>query len=345
VLAAGLLLCSAAFLLLGFVGPDLFTIAAHCASFGEGLVRPALWASALVAFARPHEAGRLALCFAMWGAMNVASLLSTTLGSQTYGAGVEFTGIAAAALSTLAAGLAVLLLIGAVTLRGAPEERATEPTLHWNRGVFLAAAALLVLLLGPWTGLMAIFGPLGAAFYDAPPSPVATPVWLALNPGVVVWATALLAATFVLLAMSRRNVSGVRILGIGLVVCALGVGIVSVEAARASAAPLLLGVGLMSVGEAIAGPALLARLGGDLHWRAVTGVVAIFFGGGVVLHLAAGAYREHVAEAPSSFATPVAGAVSALVVGLALVVFAGPLQRRLYQPDVPADGARPAVPI
>ncbi|MCP4872743.1 MAG: hypothetical protein GY898_28970 [Proteobacteria bacterium] len=329
------------------VGPsDVYVAAAHAVGFGAGVTRPAVFAAVIVVFARPHEALRLASCCALWGAMNLAGFLAflpRAFGS--YGPTGDWVFGTAAALCGAGAGLSVLLVLGTLAAAPTQEQRAAEPTAHWDRPVFVAACALLAAAAVPWGATMSIYSPLWGSLMVTTPAPLSFEHWMSVNPAFVVWGTWLAAAVFALTALLGKNLNGVRVVGVGMLLLAFGAMAVSFEAVRGNGVVLLGAIALLSMGEVLAGAGLLARIGGGLHWRAVTGVLALWMVAISLVRLSIDTWFHPAAADGFSFRVPQVGAAVAVVLGLALLVLGGRIRRALYLPDRPDEGARSALPI
>ena len=212
---------------------------------GWGLLRPALWASAIVAFARPHEAARNGLLVLMWGSMNLAGLIvGVSVGPfLSLASDVRPIYVVTAAGQGLAALLAAALgVLWLATRRPTPAGSEPDPTQVWHTPTALAALGLLVLLAPAWTAVMAVWEPLSTTFTESPVG-MTSEAWFNTNPIVVIWMAAVLAAIFLRLVITRRNLPTLLVAGPGLVLLGLGVGLLSVDAARATVVGLGCGVG------------------------------------------------------------------------------------------------------
>ncbi len=337
---------TAAITLLVVAPPSTFaTPAIGLLSISEGMVRPALWAAAVVAFARPHEASRLGLVLLMWVSMNLAGIAARVGFDQfmPLRGSPAFAWVSLVA-ALLAAVLSLLLLMSVLASRPAASTREREPTLRWDPGVFAVTGLWVLLLLGPWAAITTAYGALDDSLRILSPAPLAYEGWSYVNPSLVIWLGGMAAAGAVLLAMSRRNVSSGRLIGVGLILIAAGLGACCFEGVRREGLLLGAAMAVWAAGEVLVGPVLISRIGADLHWRAVTPMIALFLGGEVVLHRWWAPFG--VERLPSEAFLPGGfGAAAGAVLGVLLLIGGGWLQRRLYTPDVPAAGARPAVPI
>ena len=307
------------------------------ASFFYGMARPTMWACAIIPFARPHEAARNGLLLALWAMANAGALASQFGAWEVYyETGTEFTFGFAATLAGFAACLAAFLGLGFVLTR-AREPDPEEPTAQWNWPL-IGVAALLSVLVIAYQDVYTWF-PRAVELFEALPQP--DEWWFALNPVVVLWAGLMGAAAFLVLALMRKNVAGVRLLGIGLIVWGIGAGVLAGVEGTVGVATAII---VLSLGEILVGPLLLSRLGGDLHWRVTTAALALFMGTGTVLSWVIDLGQEHLEVGLVDHAYVPFGLLGAAA-GAVLVVVGGRLQERLYSPDVPEAGARSALPL
>lgn len=311
---------------------------------GSGIARPALWAAAVLPFGRPHEAGRNGLLALMWASMNVAAFCAPWISDRLTWVGNGDAGFVFAAVmsGTCAALAAPLCLLWLTTRTAAPGDGEPEPAYRLDWPVLGVACATIVLVAVPWGGLMSVWGPLSRHVYSAAPGSFGPEIWMGVNPVLVIWAAGLLAAVFLLLSLTRRNVPTLLLAGPGLVLLAVGVGMLSFEPVRTSVAGLGCGLVVMTLGEALAGPLLISRVVGDLHFRVVGMVMALWLVLTDVLRIlgnADGPAQQLLESYP--FAIAGGSAVLAVPLGIALAAVAIPLHRRLYLPDRPEERPHP----
>ncbi len=342
VLLLGLVLSCAAWSVAPLVGPDTYPVVLCVAMVGSSFVRPALWATLLLPLARPRESGRLGACLLLYGAANVGAAVGPRVaGTLQFEVGVDAVFAAGAALT----GLALLVAIGLVFawMSTADEERAAGPgpSSRFEPRVLATIAVLGLLLVLPWAGSMTGFQAVFRAIRDLPFVGNAPSLWREANPALIVFVTALLSSTCLLAAMFRRTVPALLLAGPGMVVLGIGVILMAFEPVRLSPWTFGGAFALMTLGE-LAGPALLSRLGGDVHWRLTTLVVALWTAPTAFAYTTTAtlANRELL---PDPFLFPVPFAALLIPLGLVVTVAAIPLQRRIFDPPGsardPAPGA------
>jgi dipeptide/tripeptide permease len=165
---------------------------------------------------------------------------------------------------------------------------------------------------------------------------------MAANPVIVIFVGLLVASILLVLALLEKNVPALLLAGAGIVLIAAGVILASIGPVRESFIGFSAAFLLISVGEVVAGPALISRIAGDVHWRLTTLFVALWL---ITSQLGYGlsglVTGSGLAESP--FGLPLAFAVISLPIGLVLLAVAVPLQRRLFDPKPsagqPAPGA------
>ncbi len=356
VLAGGLFLVALSWFLVPVVGPAWMDAARNGAALGYGVIAPCLWAAAVLPFPRPYEAARNAMVIGLWALAGGTAIAGPVLWEMllNQGGGVLAYG-SAATLAGVAASLAALLWAGWFLTRD-PDADAEAVTERLDLPVVATAAALGVVVVLPYSAAMTwfdaaapMFSGIGGSYSSATGYVFGVPVylptlfsgawWELVNPAFVGWFGLLVSACFVVLATARRNVPALRVAGLGLAILSLGVTLLDPNRAPEQ---LVAVFALLALGEVLVGPLLLSRIGGDHHWRATTAVVGAWMAARITTAAGLTWLRDNV---PAASDLHLWGALAGAAVGLVLIAAAGPLQRRLYVPDVPTEEAAPAVAI
>ena len=339
-IALGLLFAATGYAMVPMFDPSGVEVPLYLTVVGTALFRPAIWAALLIPLARPRESGRIGACILLYGVSNAgavaaspgASWLMSQFGSET--------------VYTVAAALAGLGFLGSLAVAGgwvgtAAEEAAAPPgpsrRLEWP--VVLAVAGLGVVLFIPWAGLMTGFEAVYSTLWELDFVAGHESIWTAMNPAIVIFLALLLASIFLMLTMLEKTVPALLLAGGGMVILAVGLIAVAIGPIRESPWGFGAAFALVSVGEVLAAPALISRIGGDVHWRLTTLFVALWLATSQLGYAASGVLRgSGLMENP--FGLPLAFAIMAIPLGLVLLVVAIPLQRRLFDP--PPSARKPA---
>ena len=323
VLVAGLLFAGVGALLMGALPPELALVGAMTVAFAHGLVRPALYGAAAAPFGRDREHARNALFVGLGMAANVGGFLGppflgTMADTFSYAIGFAAAGV-----------LAVPALSGAFALasrvpRGAQRAGWSPPPLgaaHLGLVLGFAALAALPFVFGSGLGFerrLEIVGQSGGVW-------VLTLVEAAV--AIVVGLGGLVG--LIVLHLRGARVSTLVLIGVGLLGTAASGGLFLVLDSTGPA--LWLAVGLAAMGPVLVGPLLMSRLCGDLPPRSATAVASAW----VLLTSWFSALRPvvHWSVSPS---LAWIGAVSAVVLGIALLVGARRLERVIHPPEVDA---------
>lgn len=325
-IAFGLAMCSLGILMFAFAPPvgtvTLPLLALWLGAVGSGFATSGTWAAAAAAFARPRQGVRDALFFAIYGVVQIGAFLGSLGGSSAMASdlGAVPLFVAAAAVALLGAVVAAGLATSHLAL---PPVDPDDPTERADGRPLLLAIGLVVLVIGPWGGLMATMDEVHAAAFT---SNAAVPrwIWYALNPAVVLMACVVGAVGAVGIAAARLDPPVLIVVGAGLLVCAVG-GAIAALALHAEPSLLIVALLVVSGAEGLILPLLLSRLAGDMHWRAA----ALMVGGWLALSSLVAAVAPTVAGIAEALASHAASplpigllaAVSVCVVG-GLVVMA-----------------------
>ena len=162
--------------------------------------------------------------------------------------------------------------------------------------------------------------------------------WQLANPAIVVFLGLLVASVCLLLALLQKSFPSLLLIGGGMIAVSLGLLLVAFEPMRMN--PWVYGVAfvLVAVGEVLAIPALVSRIGGDVHWRLVTLVLAFWLSLGSLSYAASGLTREWIMD---PFWVPAGFAAIALPLGVILLGAAIPLQMFLFAPRKPKIAPAP----
>jgi dipeptide/tripeptide permease len=194
----------------------------------------------------------------------------------------------------------------------------------------LAAAGLGALLFIPWAGLMTGFQAIYTTLWDLPFVAGNDALWTSLNPGIVIFLALLLSWFLLVLVLFNKTAPALLLVGAGILLIATGLIAIAIEPVRMSAWGFGLAFALISVGEVVAAPALISRIGGDVHWRLTTLFVALWLATSGSGHWVMGLLTGAGVQNP--FGLPLAFAIISVPIALVLLVVAIPLQRRLFDP-------------
>lgn len=335
------------------------------AEFGSGLARIGLWASAAVPLAGRREGVRNGLFLLLWAVMNAGFWVVAPMTDgleQLVGASGGF--LVKAALCAGAAVLTGPLLVGWfrspppraprsrrsdvtdqwVSLGDAAEGRTAPSSNHAVR-VHLLAGALILLCCTPWAAQDHVYSLLRADAVSLGAAPI---VMIRLNHTVVIVFGLMLPAVFWLQARRGRLIPTLAIVGVGMLLVFPATLALLLPATRSSMIGLMVVMLVMTVGELMIGPMLLSRIAGDAHWRLVCVLVGIWLAMTSSMPLAVGqGTMEALWPSVPPAVLPATLVCFGAVVGLALLILAVPLHRRVYAPAAEAAGsaaARAATP-
>ena len=344
VIIAGLLMAGLGIAAMGAATDQLIYAPLILASLGVGLFRPALYGAALIGMGYPREHLRGTLCVLLWASMNVAALLAmplTELARNAFGYTTTFAmqGMLALLAAVIAAGLGAVHLV--YRNKGPAEP---DTTRGFDGRILAVLGGVLVLCAIPWGSYNFAYELFYTGLF------VQQDIWgydqmdwiFNLNPVIVLLTALLLGALLLGLHFTRVQLSSLVFIGLGLMGVGLALGLLSVEPVRQSMPGLLLALGLLSVAEVLAGPLLISRLGGDVHWRLATLVVALWLLVTGFIGQLLGLLRGY---GPNEDFTMIVGfmlAAIALLFGLIIAIAAIPLQRKLLVPvaeEVPQTNA------
>jgi dipeptide/tripeptide permease len=331
-LILGIALSVVGFALLPFMDASLVMVPVVVLALGQGLKRPSLWAAAAQPFGFPRENLRSVSILLSYIGFNLGALVASPLAQAVRdAAGTRVVLFVAAGLMALAAVLAAG--VGAAWLvrrdQVAREQEAPRPA---QGRVLLGAAVLAVLAFLPtlcwqrsWDLQMNVLHGLeGHMSWD---------LFFAINPSVVITVGFLLAAILGGLHVARVRLPAMALVGLGLLLLGLGTAPLLLPGIGATLPALLASAAVLSFGEVLAIPFFTSRLVGDVHGRLAPLLVAVWIaltGGGSQLL----AWLSDSGALP--YLRPVTGWVgvgSGLLCGLALLIAAFLLQRRLYEPQ------------
>jgi dipeptide/tripeptide permease len=330
-LILGIALSVVGFALLPFVDASLVMVPVVMLALGQGLKRPSLWAAAAQPFGYPREHLRSVSILLTYVGFNLGALVASPLAQAVRdAAGTRMVLFIAAGLMALAALLAAG--VGAAWLvrrdQVAREQEAPRPA---QGRVLLGAVVLAVLAFLPtlcwqrsWDLQMNVLDGLeGRVSWD---------LFFAINPSVVITVGLLVAGILAGLHFVRVRLPAMALVGLGLLLLGLGTAPLLLPGIGATLPALLASAAVLSIGEVLAIPLFTSRLVGDVHGRLAPLLIAVW------LALTGGGSRLLAWLADSGalpYLRPVTGWVgvgSGLLCGLALLVAAFLLQRRLYEP-------------
>jgi len=336
VIILGLAMAGLGIAVIGVTPAELIYLPVIFAALGVGMFRPAIYGAAMIGLGYPREHLRGVLCLLLWASMNVGALLCMPVIEVVY----ETLGFTAAfAMEGVLVLLAAVLAcgLGAVHLKFRTAEPTEPDTTRTVNGKLLAVlGGVLVLAAIPWGAYNYAYRLFYSGFYSL------EDIWdyenvewvFRINPPIVLLMALILTAVLLGLHFARVRLSSLLFVGLGLMGTGLALALLSAEPLRQSMGGLLAGLGLLSVVEVFVGPLIVSRLGGDVHWRFASAIIALWL-------VATGLVNELLNILPGSDYTEdvslvfgfLLGAVS-LLFGLVIAVAAIPLQRTLLKPDV-----------
>ena len=343
-ISLGLLLAGAGYAMVPMFDPGSVEVPLYLVVVGTALFRPAVWAAVLIPLCRPRETGRIGACILLYGASNAAALAASPGAAwlrSHFGSETVYTG--ASAVVGLAFLGSLALAAGWLATRGEEAKAAPGPSRTFDVPLLLAAAALGVLLFIPWAGLMSGFQAIYTVLWDLPFVAGNETIWTSLNPAIVIFLALLFSSILLVLVLFEKTVPALLLVGAGLFLIATGLIALAIEPVRMTAWGFGLGLALVSVGEITAAPALLSRIGGDVHWRLTTLFVALWLSTSSLGYWATGALGAVGIQ--SQFGVPLAFAIITVPIALVLLVVAIPLQRRLFAPPPSAGEPGPGAVV
>ncbi len=329
-LALGSLLAVPCLAVLGFPAPWLAGAAGLGVVVGHGLIRPGLMSTA-AATLRDRSNLRTALVALVYTALNLGAVTSSTgAGKLQQALGVRPECLASAGVMAGAA-LGALALVGVVLWTR--QEAATHRARHLPQGpVLLGSLGLAVLVFLPWMGAMQSWE-LAWRVFDITALPLwLEPLWISINPlfcCLTGLSVALLAGG---LHLAGRSVPDLFFVAAGVLLLSLGTMGLLVAGLLGSAWLALGGLALAAVGEATMMSFFISRMLGDLHWRAVAPVLALWLavndGGYALISWIREAWMLDWLPPALGWTGVATGLLSALVLAAAAL----PAQRRLWSP-------------
>lgn len=335
VLVLGLATAFAGVVALGISDTTTFWVALVLMGAGQGLARPGLYATAANAFRYPAEHLRNALFVTCWASFNLGAVLApivTISVQQALGYRTTFHLLGGVMLLAMlvAAGLGIIAFVR--RHRPVPQP---DTGRRFDGNIFGLAVGVAALAIVPWAGYSVVH----ALWIDrlmAAGTPFEISTLFSINPIVVLVLSLLIVPVLLLVHWQRLNVPTLMIAGVGLAVMGLGI-LPMVLAPLDLIVPLFIaGVVVVSVGEILAGPFLMSRLLGDLHWRLTALVAGIWLAGvaGITALVNAVAY----AGIPPLTPSVTAGFVAVVAIGIGLLFAAAAWPLRSF--FVPADAAQ-----
>lgn len=263
-LVVGAALSALGYVILGVAPAQAMVVPFVMLAIGQGLVRPSLFAIVGGELGRRYESWRNALCAVLYVAINVGAMLApvaSTLMSRSGFAPVFFTSAGLMALAAVVAtGLAV------VQRFGPPPDEAPP----W-RGAEIGILMLLLMAMPYLSGLEAV----STAQYSVLERSAGGSLDLSLmtlNPTIVTLASLMFALVLVVFALSKVRAPTIPVLGVGLIVFAVGVAPLLFADGMRSA--VVASIAVTALGEALVGPLLISRASADTNPRFATLVVA-----------------------------------------------------------------------
>jgi len=331
-LLLGLLLAGVGFLGMALPPPAVFVAFLGVGALGHGLITPSVSATVVDAFPRPREALRGAALALVYAAVNggaMAGSMGAPAMSNLWGAVVVF------AVCGLVALLAVPFCVPLFVAPAGPPEN--DPTTRIHVPGLIASVGLLFLLVVPIALRNHAFQ---QHFVTATlhAGGVSSGFWMSINPGTIVAATVPLVLLLALLGFAKLRLPDLLPAGIGLLLSALTTAMLAVPPSVLPAPLAVTAMVLGAVGELLAGVFVVSRIGGDLHWRLSTPLLAAWFAGTYTLAAACQlvAPPDYGGNGVPIWFMVVTAVVLALA-GLVTVLAAIPLHRFVYpDPTMPA---------
>jgi len=331
-LVLGLVLTVPGMALLGAPMPWVAGLAAALLVLGHGLTRPGLMGTAAATLRGRSEHLRTALVALVYAAINIGAILGPACAPavQTQlGYGPLF--MACAALMLVA--LVAAALLGGATLLTCKEVAAKPEPTPGNGKLLLGAAGLGALVFLPWIGMLQSWELAWRIFDASPLPPPFEHLWTMANPLACLFTGVSVATVAGGLHLAKLRAPAPFAMALGLLMLALGQALILVTGTTGSPWPALLGLVVAGMGEAVLMVFLISRMLGDLHWRLVALVMAVWLGlsdaGTQLLSWLGGTLElEWWFEAVGW--TSVGSAVLAALVLAALAI---PAQRKLWTAD------------
>ncbi len=328
-LALGALVALTGMVLLGLPLPATAGLAILLLTLGHGLTMPGVMSSAAAALRGRAENLRTAVVALVYLCLNLGALAGS-LGGGAAHPSLGFQPVFLACAGGLLLALLVAALLGGAVLWTRAEVKAKPEPVPTTGRLLGGAALLMVLVFVPWMGSLQIWELAWKASQAVSMPPWLADHWFDVNPLTCIATATLAALVSCGLHVARVRVPALFPMAAGLLLLALGSVIVLVTG-TASYPALLVGLALNAMGEALLMIFFTSRLLGDLHWRAVTPVYAVWlaavYGGGQLLSWLGGWL-----DLPWwSHATTAIGIGSAVLVAVALAIMAIPARRKLWR--------------
>lgn len=340
VMVLGLASAFAGVVTLGICDTTTVWFALVLAGVGQGLARPGVYASASTAFGYPAEQLRNALFVTCWASFNLGAVLAPIGVRALYTAfGYRTAFHLSGAVMLLAMLLAAALGIVVFARRRQPVPP-PDTARRFDGRLLGLAAGVAALALVPWSGYSVVT----ALQVDRLTSSVASVdlgTLFTINPLIIVGASLLLVPVLLLLHGWKVNVPTLLVVGIGLVLMAIGFVPLLVAPDHLVMPFFIAATAIFSFGELLTGPFLLSRLLGDHHWRLGALVAGIWLA--AVAGISAATHALAYSGMHLSSAKLVGGAVAGMmfVVGILFAAIAYPT-RKYFVPAV--VGTTPAEP-
>jgi hypothetical protein len=329
-LLLGSALAVPALALLGAPLPWLAGVAGVLLVVAHGLLRPGVM-SAAAATLRDQENLRTALIALVYTSLNVAAVVASMgAGKLQLAVGFKPVFVASAALMALAA-LVALVLVGVVlwTRRDAAEN---PPRALPAGPVLLGSAGLAAVVFLPWLGVMQAWE-LSWRIFDVAPLPLwLESLWMSVNPLFCCITGLLVASVAGGLHMAGKRIPTLFPMAAGMLVMVLGLAMVLGAGLMYSAWLGVAGIAVAAVGEAVLMAFFLSRLLGDLHWRAVPAVLAVWMAANDFGSLLMSTLNNSLGFEWMPQALGWTGVAAGLLGVLILAAAALPAQRRLWSP-------------
>ncbi len=330
-LLLGTLIALPAMVMLGVPAPALVGAGMILFLVGHAVSVPGVMASAAAAFRGRAEHLRTTAMALIYVGINLAGFLGpATTGALHPGLGFQTTFLVLVVPTALAV-LVAALLGGATIWTRAEVAAEPEPVPPAGRAV-LGSLGLMALVMVPWLCSLNIYELIYTSvdLYALPP--FLQDHWFEINPLMCVVTGVLIAIAAAVMHLTKLRLPALFIVALGLALMALGQALVLVAAMPASPWLAVGGLALLAVAEATMMVFLTSRMLGDLHWRLVTIIgalwLAITYGGASLL-----AWLGDILQASWwGQAVGWTGVGSALLLALILAVIAVPARRQLWTP-------------
>jgi dipeptide/tripeptide permease len=328
-LVLGLLVALPGMALLGASTPWMVAASGVVLLVGHSLLRPSLMATAASA-TRSQENLRTALVALVYGGINLGALLGSHGGGLVREAG-SFRTVFAAGAVLIALALLTAVLLGGATLWTRAEVAAKPVRGPALGGLLLGGVGMGALVFLPWLGLTQVWNLAADVFSEQYESEFLLEYWTAINPALCILTALMVAALAGVLHLVKRTIPAPLPMGLGLLLLALGLTLVLV--AYGSPWLAFAGMGVAALGEVLLMVFFISRLLGDLHWRLVTLMMAVWLAATQIviqlLYWLDGVLMLEWWHQAWGWTSVVASVLAAIV----LAAVAVPAQRKLWSPE------------